>query len=311
MGTLLIQSTVGSIQFYIETTGGSPATDLTTTDVQVDLKKSSDAFFVNKVLTPDVLATANIGAGANGTVTVGVPGTAGNFYTVQVTVPGGTAPLTVTKSGTAVTVALAVVGGVPAAASNTALLVANAINSLDSEVQATASGTGADPLTGVEGPTSLAGGVDGDFTNLGAGYYELDLDTSDTDTLGSISVRITGASIRSTLQQATVVVATPASPTPSWTVPTSTVYGYVLSASGSAVANAAVAVRVLSVPTVLHSGSEGLVITSDIETTRTDSTGYFALSLIAGSLVDIFIPSANYRRTFTVPSTSTNLFDLP
>lgn len=310
MGALLIQSTTGSIQFYIETTGGSPATTLETTDVQVDIKKSTDSFFSNKVLTADTLATADIGSGVNGVVTVAVPGTAGNSYTVEVVVPLGTTSLAVTKTGTVLEVSLATVGGVPSAA-NTALAVAAAIEALDSEIQATYSGTGAGLLSLAEGPTALTGGADGDFTNLGAGYYELDLDTDDTDTLGVLTVRIMGSTIRSTLRDATVVVATPASPTPSWVVPTTIMYGYVLSATGSAVPNAAVAVRVLSTPTVLHSGSEGLVISTGLVSTVTDSTGYFSLSLVAGSLVDVFIPSANYRRTFTVPSTSTNLFDLP
>lgn len=311
MSALLIQSSTGSLQFYLETTGGTPATGLATTDVQVDLKKSDDAFFVNKSLTPDTNATADIGGGANGTVTVAVPGSAGDLYTIEVVVPGGTSALSVDKSSTTVTVNLAVSAGVPVAASNTATLVAAAINDLDSEMTATASGTGADPLTSAEGPTSLSGGADGDWTELGAGFYELDLTAADTDTLGSFAVRVTGTTIRSSLETATVVVATPSSPTPSQTVPTTTLFGYLYDAEGEPLVGASIGVRVLSQPTVLHPGTEGLVVSTGLVSTETDSTGYFTVTLVAGTAVDVFIPAANYRRTITVPSTSSNLFDIP
>lgn len=311
MSILLLQNTAGSVQVYIETIGGTPATSLDASDVQVDLKNATDAFFVNKALTADTNATATIGSGANGTVTVEVPGTAGNTYTVEVVVPAGTSPLTVTKAGTVVTVELAVAASVLQPLQNTASLVAAAITALGSEVQASASGTGADPLTAAEGPTSLAGGADGDFTNLGAGFYEIDLTSTDTATIGNLAIRVSGPSIRSSLVQATVATAVTPTPTPVLAVPTTVIYGYILNASGVAVANASVSARVLSIPTILHPGSDGVLLTTSVVATKTDSTGYFTLTLISGSVVDVLIPSANFRRTITVPSVSTNLFDMP
>lgn len=309
--TLLIQNSAGSLIVSLERTGGTPATGLATTDVQVDLKKATDSFFVNKALTAPVLATASIGAGANGTVNLSVLGGAvGNLYTVEVTVPGLTAPLTVTKSGTVLEVALSVVGGVPVGAENTAALVADAINALGGEIQATATGTGADSLSNAEGPTAFLGGVDGDFTELGGGSYELDLTAAETDTLGQLFVRVSGASIRTIVQSATVATATPATPTPDLTIPTTAVFGYVRDASGTAVPNASVTFRVLSVPTVLHPTTEGLVLSTRVITVKTDSTGFFTADLVTGAAIDVIISAANYRRTFVVPSVSSNLFNI-
>jgi len=308
---LLIQNSAGSVVVSLETTGGSSALGLSTTDVQVDLKKDTDAFFSNKALTAPVDATAAIGSGADGTVNLAVPGSAGNSYTVEVTVPGGTSGLVAAKTGTAVTVALAVTAGVPAPAQNTATLVAAAITALGTEVTATASGTGADALTAAEGPTAFTGGVDGDFTALGSGSYELDLVAADTDILGQLFIRFSGPTIRTIVISATVAVATANPPTPDLTIPTTTIFGYVRDVSGGAVAGASVGIRVLSTPTLLHPTTDGVLVTSSLLTTTTDSTGFFTIDLVTGSQVDVFIPSASYRRTFTVPAVSTNLFDIP
>jgi hypothetical protein len=107
-------------------------------------------------------ATADIGSGANGTVTVTADGanagSAGNAFTIQVTSPAGTAALAVGVAGSVVTVALAVNAGVPDAAQNTATLIAAAVTA-EAGFTASASGTGSAALTGAEGPTSFTGGV--------------------------------------------------------------------------------------------------------------------------------------------------------
>lgn len=107
-------------------------------------------------------ATADIGSGANGTVTTTVvdPGSAGNSFTIEVVVPGGTSPLSVSRSGDAITVSLSVLGGVPVAADNTATRVAAAISASATDISASASGTGADSLSAAEGPTTFTGGRD-------------------------------------------------------------------------------------------------------------------------------------------------------
>lgn len=310
--TLLIQNTAGVLVLALEDTGDSPATGLTATDVQIDLKKAGETFFTNKALTAPVLATAAIGSGADGTVNLTVLGGAvGNTYTVEVTVPAGTSALNVTKSGTALTVELAVNAGVPAVAENTATLIAAAINALLGEISAVASGTGVDSLSIAEGPTAFTGGVDGDFTELGGGSYQLDLTATDTDTLGQLFVRASGATIRTIVESATVATAVSPTPTPDLSIPTTTIFGYIKDVGGSAAVGATVAIRVLSQPTVLHPSTEGLVLTTSLITATTDATGFFTVDLVTGSQVDIFIPAANYRRTLTVPASSSNLFDIP
>lgn len=107
-------------------------------------------------------ATATIGAalGANGTIviTTETEGTAGNSYTVQVTVPAGTAKLSVTLTGTAIVVALSVVGGVPVANENRAIRIAKALDDLPGFTATHLPGTGASPFTAAEGPTAFANG---------------------------------------------------------------------------------------------------------------------------------------------------------
>lgn len=107
-------------------------------------------------------ATAAIGSGANGTVTItadgDLVGSDGNGYTVAVTVPTGNSPLSVSLSGNELTVALAVAASAPDPGANTATLIAAAIDALD-DFSASASGTGADEITVAEGPTQFTGGA--------------------------------------------------------------------------------------------------------------------------------------------------------
>jgi hypothetical protein len=115
---------------------------------------------------------AAIGTGANGTVTLSTTadGASTNSYTVEVVVPAGTGTLFVDKAGSAITVHLAVNSGVPVVTSNSASMVASAINQSGLGFVAIASGTGADSLGSAEGPTAFTGGSDevsgesGDFS---------------------------------------------------------------------------------------------------------------------------------------------------
>lgn len=108
-------------------------------------------------------ATVNIGSGPNGTVTVtaitALEGSAGNAWSIQVVVPGGTSGLSVTTSGTTLIVNLAVSGGVPVGGSNTATLIAAAISAV-TNFSAVASGTGASSISAASGPTAFTGGTD-------------------------------------------------------------------------------------------------------------------------------------------------------
>lgn len=121
-------------------------------------------------------ASATIGSGANGTIQLvaKAPGTAGNSWTVAVTVPGGTAGLAVTVVGTAISVALAVSSGTPDTNSNTAKLIAAAINnsSAGTSVKASFTGTGASSISAAQTTTAFAGGtaLDTNRATVGVNY---------------------------------------------------------------------------------------------------------------------------------------------
>lgn len=121
-------------------------------------------------------ASATIGSGANGTIQLvaKAPGTAGNSWTVAVTVPAGTASLAVTVVGTAISVALAVSSGVPVTNSNTAKLIAAAINnsSAGTSVKASFTGTGASSISAAQTTTAFAGGtaIDTNRATVGVNY---------------------------------------------------------------------------------------------------------------------------------------------
>ena len=149
------------------------------------------------------------------------------------------------------------------------------------------------------------------WTELSGGFYEVDLASTDTDVLGDLYLRVQGATIRTALVVSYIVASAPVNP-PSVTPPSAVaIFGYVYDPDSQPVAGVTVSARILGSPTVLHPGTEGLAITQDLVTVETDSDGFFSISLISGVSVDLTISAARYRRTFIVPSISTNLFDIP
>lgn len=149
------------------------------------------------------------------------------------------------------------------------------------------------------------------FTEIGDGFYELDLTASDLDTLGNLYIRVTGATINTALETVFVAESTPVNPTSPLSIPQTSLFGYIYDAEGSPVVGASVSARVLAQPSVLYSGAEGLALATALATAKTDNDGFFTISLVTGSSIDVFIPAVNYRRTLTVPGTSQNLFDIP
>lgn len=308
MGTAtLIQNTAGSVVVFAETLGGTPAPSLTTADVSLDIKKPNAAAFVNVPLVAGVNATADIGTGADGTVTLEAPGTAGNAFTVEVFVPAGTSPLEVTVVSNVIEVNLAVDSGVAVAADNTATLVAQTISDAWAGGFAEASGTGEDPLTIAEAVQTLAGGTDGTFINIGNGFYTVVLSAGNLDTTGSMYIQLRGPTIRPALESVLVIDSLPVTP-PTVTVPgTTLITGVVSTLAGNLASGISVIAKTLSVPSI----SGGVAATVDAIYTKTDSNGQFVLKLLTGSQVDILIPAVNFRRTITVPASSANLFSMP
>lgn len=151
------------------------------------------------------------------------------------------------------------------------------------------------------------------FTELSDGFYEVDLAAGDTDTLGSLYLSFTGATITTTLLAGWVTTATSASPlpTPAFTPTTTAIYGYVYGVDGAPVANATVTARLTQQPTIIHPTTDGILVGSDFLSAQTDSTGFFTLTILTGASAEFVIPVANYRRTITVPAATANLFDIP
>lgn len=148
------------------------------------------------------------------------------------------------------------------------------------------------------------------FTEVGGGTYEITFTTAETDTLGNMYVRVSGATIRTVVHSVYVTESAPVVVSNSLTIPTTDLFGYITGADGSPLVGAAVSARVLATPSVGSSGGEGYVSGTSLITTKTDSDGFFVMSLVTGSQIDLFIPASNYRRTLTVPSSSKNVFDL-
>lgn len=149
------------------------------------------------------------------------------------------------------------------------------------------------------------------FTELSGGFYEIDLAAADVDTLGNLHVRVQGGTIRTALTVAFVAATAPVNPSTVTPPTTVAIFGYLYGPDAAPRVGASVRAKILGAPTVLKPGDDGLAITQELVTGKTDSDGFFTLDLIAGSSVDFSIPAANYRRTFLVPSTSTNVFDIP
>lgn len=149
------------------------------------------------------------------------------------------------------------------------------------------------------------------FTETGGGAYEIDLTTTDTDTLGNLYLRLAGATIQTTLVTAFIAATAPVNPPAPLTVPTTAMFGYIVGPQGDPVVGASVSARLLAIPSVGTVGNEGFVQDTSIVTAKSDSDGFFTIILVTGAQVDFFVPAADFRRTFQVPATSSNVFDLP
>lgn len=151
------------------------------------------------------------------------------------------------------------------------------------------------------------------FTSMGSGFYEVALVAADVNTLGSLYLSFTGATIKTSLVAARVAVSASVSPVPpaSYVPPLTTIFGYIYGQSGAPKSNVTVMFRTTSKPTIIHPLDQGILITEEFLTTVTDSTGFFSQDLLTSAQVEVQIPDSNYRRVITVPATTANLFDIP
>lgn len=310
MGQILVQNQAGSLTVYLHASDGEPVTDLVFSTFSVDYKAPGASAFVAKTLV--VEATASIGSGVDGSVALTAvdAGADGNDLSVEVTIPVGTSPLTVSQVGDVITVALAVNAGVVIPADNTATLVAAAINTALATVDAVASGTGADSLS-IADTATFSGGVSY-LTELGDGFYEVSFTAVELATTGNLIVKARGTGSDVAVLSAYIAASAPSTSTGSISSPPSTVslFGWLYDVMGEAVEGASVSFRVLDTPSVVSNCVAGAVLSTETQTTSTDSTGFFSIDLVVGANVDVFIPAANYRRIVTVPSENSNIFDI-
>lgn len=151
------------------------------------------------------------------------------------------------------------------------------------------------------------------WTDLGGGFYEVAVTAANTDTLGSLYFNFSGATIKPALLacRVAVAVAAPPVPPPAFTPPTTTIFGYIYDQVGAPKSGVIVSARIITLPTIIHPLSEGILISEGFITATTDSIGFFTLDLLTGTQVEFIIPDANYRRVVAVPATTANLFDIP
>lgn len=144
----------------------------------------------------------------------------------------------------------------------------------------------------------------GDVTDIGSGVYAIALTTAELDTLGTFILKLTGADIDQHVALATVVEADETLTTVS--LETCVLTGHVFDPAGKPVVGAAVSARMVGLPSVEQSAA---VVTDSRVAVKTDVNGEFFLELARLADVEVFIPSANYRRRLVVPNkASVNLF---
>jgi len=156
-----------------------------------------------------------------------------------------------------------------------------------------------------------------DFRENGNGLYEILFSSVELGVLGSFFYVINGngllpvPAIRQFVGQAFVESSSTYTPG-TISLPTNVITGNLIDLNGNAMAGKAISARVLSAPTILGTNPNIGGVGVDIISAKTDSGGFFAIELLQGAVVDITIPTVNYRRTLTVPANGTDvLFDIP
>lgn len=156
-----------------------------------------------------------------------------------------------------------------------------------------------------------------DFRENGNGVYEILFDASDLGVVGSFLyvINSNGAlpppAQRQFVGQAYVESSSTFTPG-TIALPTNVITGNLIDLHGAALPGESISARVVAMPTIQGASPNIGGISVDIVSAQTDASGFFALELVQGALVDITIPVINYRRTLTVPSNSSDsLFQIP
>ena len=150
-----------------------------------------------------------------------------------------------------------------------------------------------------------------DWFEAGTGYYSVLVLPTELDQLGTFTVRIgnAGGSTFDVFGQNVEVIPFTGINTSSlpYAPLTCTLFGHVVDLQGNAVQNTSVYTRMLATP--IMANGEGFL--DKVVTTKTDSNGFFQLTVTQKTTVQVVIPDIGYSRTITVPqSTQSNLFEL-
>ena len=150
-----------------------------------------------------------------------------------------------------------------------------------------------------------------DWFEAGTGYYSVLVLPTELDQLGTFTVRIgnAGGSTFDVFGQNVEVIPFTGINTSSlpYAPLTCTLFGHVIDLQGNAVQNTSVYTRMLATPIMAY--GEGFL--DKVVTAKTDSNGFFQLTVAQKTTVQVVIPDIGYSRTITVPqSTQSNLFEL-
>jgi hypothetical protein len=156
-----------------------------------------------------------------------------------------------------------------------------------------------------------------DFRENGSGVYEIYFSSSEVNTVGSFLYVVNSNSvlplppIKQAIGQA--AVETSSSYTPGTiSLDTNVLTGNLVDLQGNPLIGESASARLLQAPAILGIDPNIGGVGTQIISAKTDQSGFFALELVQGSVVDIVIPAINYRRTLTVPSNPTDkLFEIP
>ena len=156
-----------------------------------------------------------------------------------------------------------------------------------------------------------------DFRENGNGVYEILFSATELAVLGSFLYVVNGngalptPDIRQFVGQA--YVESSGSYVPGTiALPTNTLTGNLINLHGGALAGEAVSARIVSAPSIEGASPNIGGVSMDVISTVTDQSGFFALEVLQGAVIDVVIPVINYRRTLTVPSNSSDkLFEIP
>lgn len=301
MSQCVTQNVAADIVVVLTDAVNAPVLGLTDADIVVEYRKEGAAAFVAKSITP---TSGAVTSGNAETYTL-VDG-----QTLDVAVDGGV-PQTATfnladfvdiNNATAAEIAAVIttdIVGATAADVGGFVVITSDTAGDTSSIQV----TGGTANVALGFPTSLNSGQTF-LVEIGDGVYTILFFASELDTVGSFTVKVTGATITQHVAIASVLAAG-TTPTVA-AVQTCVINGHVFDPSGRPLQGAGVGARIIGFPSI-EQNSIGL--TTNEVTAVTDANGEFFLTLVRLAEVEVTIPVMNYRRQITVPNlASANLF---